>query len=279
MNGFLLINKPSGLSSSQVVQKIKKLFKVKKIGHLGTLDPLATGLLVLAFNRATKFSNYFLESDKHYDVEIALGTSTDTDDSEGDVIFKSALSPNEDEIMTSLLSFQGDSMQVPPFFSALKHKGIPLYKYARRGEYIKKNPRKITIHKIDNVKITDMTCKFSISCSKGTYIRSIARDLGEKLKCGAHMTALRRVQQHEFRLSQAKEILYATLKDLITIEKAFKSLDSIKISKDDTKKFINGVEFKYQESQRDCVKVYNDDNKFLGLGEVNKNFLKHKQLV
>ena len=279
MNGFLLINKPSGLSSSQVVQKIKKLFKVKKIGHLGTLDPLATGLLVLAFNRATKFSNYFLESDKHYDVEIELGTSTDTDDSEGNVIFKSALKPNEDEIMSSLLSFHGDSMQVPPFFSALKHEGIPLYKYARRGEYIKKNPRKITIHKISNIKITDMTCTFSISCSKGTYIRSIARDLGEKLKCGAHMTALRRVQQHEFRLSQAKEIRDATLKDLITIEKAFKSIDSIKISKDDTKKFINGVEFKYQESQRDCVKVYNDDNEFLGLGEVNKNFLKHKQLV
>ena len=106
MNGFLLINKPSGLSSSQVVQKIKKIFTVKKIGHLGTLDPLATGLLVLAFNRATKFSNYFLESDKHYDVEIELGISTDTDDSEGNVIFKSALKPNEDEIMSSLYLFK-----------------------------------------------------------------------------------------------------------------------------------------------------------------------------
>ena len=279
MNGFLLINKPSGLSSNQVVQKIKEIFKVKKVGHLGTLDPLASGLLVLAFNRATKFSNYFLESDKHYEVEIVLGSSTDTDDSEGNVIFESTLQPNQDEIISALLSFQGDSMQVPPFFSALKHKGTPLYKYARRGEYIRKDPRKITVHRINNINIIDMKCKFSISCSKGTYIRSIARDLGNKLNCGAHMTALRRVKQHEFKLSDAKEIQDVTYKDLVTIEEAFKNMDSIRISKDNTKKFINGVKFKYKETQIDLIKVYSEDNKFLGLGEVNKNYLKHKQLV
>ena len=279
MNGFLLINKPSGLSSNQAVQKIKKIFKVAKVGHLGTLDPLASGLLVLALNRATKFSNYFLESDKHYEVEIELGRSTDTDDSEGNVIFESTLYPKKDEIMRELLSFQGNSMQVPPFFSALKHKGTPLYKYARRGEYIRKDPRKITVHSINNINIIDMKCKFSISCSKGTYIRSIARDLGNKLNCGAHMTALRRVKQHEFKLSEAKEIQDATCKDLVTIEEAFKNIDSIRISKDNTKKFINGVKFKHQKTQIDYIKVYSEDNKFLGLGEVNKNYLKHKQLV
>ena len=279
MNGFLLINKPSGLSSNQAVQKIKKIFKVAKVGHLGTLDPLASGLLVLALNRATKFSNYFLESDKHYEVEIELGRSTDTDDSEGNVIFESTLYPKKDEIMRELLSFQGNSMQVPPFFSALKHKGTPLYKYARRGEYIQKDPRKITVHKINNINIIDMKCKFSISCSKGTYIRSIARDLGNKLNCGAHMTALRRVKQHEFKLSEAKDIQDATYKDLVTIEEAFKNIDSIRISKDNTKKFINGVKFKHQKTHIDYLKVYSEDNKFLGLGEVNKNYLKHKQLV
>ena len=279
MNGFLLINKPSGLSSNQVVQKIKKILKVKKVGHLGTLDPLASGLLVLALNRATKFSNYFLESNKHYEVEIELGRSTDTDDSEGNVIFESTLNPKKDEIMRELLSFQGNSMQVPPFFSALKHKGTPLYKYARRGEYIRKDPRKITVYKINNINIIDMKCKFSISCSKGTYIRSIARDLGNKLNCGAHMTALRRVKQHEFKLSEAKEIQDVTYKDLVTIEEAFKNMDSIRISKDNTKKFINGVKFKYKETQIDLIKVYSEDNKFLGLGEVNKNYLKHKHLV
>ena len=279
MNGFLLINKPSGLSSNQAVQKIKKIFKVAKVGHLGTLDPLASGLLVLALNRATKFSNYFLESDKHYEVEIELGRSTDTDDSEGNVIFESTLYPKKDEIMRELLSFQGNSMQVPPFFSALKHKGTPLYKYARRGEYIRKDPRKITVHSINNINIIDMKCKFSISCSKGTYIRSIARDLGNKLNCGAHMTALRRVKQHEFKLSEAKEIQDATCEDLVTIEEAFKNIDSIRISKDNTKKFINGVKFKHQKTQIDYIKVYSEDNKFLGLGEVNKNYLKHKQLV
>ena len=124
-----------------------------------------------------------------------------------------------------------------------------------------------------------MKCKFSISCSKGTYIRSIARDLGNKLNCGAHMTALRRVKQHEFKLSEAKEIQDATYKDLVTIEEAFKNIDSIRISKDNTKKFINGVKFKHQKTQIDYIKVYSEDNKFLGLGEVNKNYLKHKQLV
>ena len=124
-----------------------------------------------------------------------------------------------------------------------------------------------------------MKCKFSISCSKGTYIRSIARDLGNKLNCGAHMTALRRVKQHEFKLSEAKEIQDVTYKDLITIEEAFKNMDSIRISKDNTKKFINGVKFKYKETQIDLIKVYSEDNKFLGIGEVNKNYLKHKQLV
>ena len=279
MNGFLLINKPSGISSNQAVQKIKKIFKVAKVGHLGTLDPLASGLLVLALNRATKFSNYFLESDKHYEVEIELGSSTDTDDSEGNVIFESTLYPKKDEIMKELLSFQGNSMQEPPFFSALKHKGTPLYKYARRGEYIEKDPRKITVHRINNINIIDMKCKFSISCSKGTYIRSIARDLGNKLNCGAHMTALRRVKQHEFKLSEAKEIQDATCKDLISIEEAFNNIDSIRISKDNTKKFINGVKFKHQKTQIDYIKVYSEDNKFLGLGEINKNYLKHKQLV
>ena len=124
-----------------------------------------------------------------------------------------------------------------------------------------------------------MKCKFSISCSKGTYIRSIARDLGNKLNCGAHMTALRRVKQHEFKLSEAKEIQDATCKDLISIEEAFNNIDSIRISKDNTKKFINGVKFKHLETQKDSIKVYSEDNKFLGLGEINKNYLKHKQLV
>ena len=129
MNGFILVNKETGISSNRVVQEIKKKIKADKVGHLGTLDPLADGLLVLAINRATKFSNYFLESDKSYDVEVMLGINTDTDDSTGKIISVSKKIPSKEEVKAKLFRFMGDSMQTPPFFSALKHKGKPLYKY------------------------------------------------------------------------------------------------------------------------------------------------------
>ena len=279
MNGFLLINKPSGLSSNQAVQKIKKIFKVAKVGHLGTLDPLASGLLVLALNRATKFSNYFLESDKHYEVEIELGRSTDTDDSEGNVIFESTLYPKKGEIMSELLSFQGNSMQVPPFFSALKHKGTPLYKYARRGEYIRKDPRKITVHRINNINIIDMKCKFSISCSKGTYIRSIARDLGERLGCGAHMQKLTRVSQGIFNLCDATNIKDLKKENIIKIEDAFPNFGIINLGNDNFKRFINGVEINDIKEKEGLYRVFDLNNDFIGIGKIKENALKHKQLV
>tara|TARA_B100000674_G_scaffold679_1_gene676 strand:+ start:397 stop:1236 length:840 start_codon:yes stop_codon:yes gene_type:complete len=279
MNGFLLVNKPKGISSNHIVQKIKKLLSAKKVGHLGTLDPLATGLLIIAINRATKFSSFFLESDKKYDVQIELGKSTDTDDLEGKVIFESNINPDREEIKKALLSFKGNSMQVPPFFSALKYKGKPLYKYARKGEYVKKEPRKITVHKIENIVINNNICKFSISCSKGTYIRSIARDLGEKLRSGAHMTALNRTKQQEFSISDAIDIQDVTSRDLISIEAAFKNLDSISISEENTKKFINGNRLHLKHNEEDCIKVFDEYKNFLGLGKISNNHLKHKQLV
>ena len=160
MNGFILVNKESGVSSNFVVQQIKRKIKAQKIGHLGTLDPLASGLLILAVNRATKFSSYFLESDKSYDVEVEFGTSTDTDDSTGKIIYKSNDYPNKTSVKNHLESFIGESMQIPPFFSALKYKGKPLYKYARRGEFISKPPRKILVNCIENLVLNNKVCSF-----------------------------------------------------------------------------------------------------------------------
>src|SRR5210317_1757650 len=148
MDGFLLIDKEKGISSNQLVQKVKKTLSLKKVGHLGTLDPMATGLMILAINRATKFSNYFLESDKSYDALIQLGSSTDTDDAMGNIISSSDNIPDEKNINESLASFIGKSLQSAPFFSALKHKGKPLYKYAREGDLISKPPREINIFSI-----------------------------------------------------------------------------------------------------------------------------------
>ena len=279
MNGFILVNKESGLSSNFFVQQIKEKIKAKKVGHLGTLDPLASGLLILAINRATKFSSYFLESDKSYDVEVEFGTSTDTDDSTGKIIYQSNTYPSKLSIKNELESFIGESLQTPPFFSALKYKGKPLYKYAREGELITKPPRKILITRIENLDIDSKICSFKIHCSKGTYIRSIARDLGERLGCGAHMKSLIRVSQGNFNISNAKNASDILEGDIISIEDAFKNLEKIKIQYNDEKRFINGAtipNFDFKDAQ---YRIFNKDNHFVGIGEIKKNNLKHKQLV
>ena len=179
MDGFLLLFKEKGISSNQLVQKVKKLLSLKKVGHIGTLDPMEEGLLVLALNRATRFSSFFLNSDKVYQANVKLGSKTDTDDALGKIIDTSDQIPTESEIDSALKSFIGISKQEAPFFSALKHKGQPLYKYARQGEFISKPPRKITISNINNFSYKNKICSFQLEWSKGTYIRSIARDLGQ----------------------------------------------------------------------------------------------------
>ena len=279
MNGFFLVKKEQGYSSNNVVQEIKKKINVKKIGHLGTLDPLATGLLVLAVNRATKFSNYFLESDKSYDVEVVLGSSTDTDDSTGSIISKSDNIPDKTLVEKELFLFKGESLQTPPFYSALKHKGKPLYKYARQGEYISKPPRKIFIKEIKNFNFQKNICSFRIDCTKGTYIRSIARDLGERLGCGAHMKKLVRVSQGIFSLSNATSTIDLKKENIIKIEDAFTNFNNIKLNNTDIKRFTNGVVISELEEKDGIYRVFNLNNDFIGIGETKDSFLKHKQLV
>ena len=268
-----------GYSSNNVVQEIKNKINVKKIGHLGTLDPLATGLLVLAVNRATKFSNYFLESDKSYDVEVVLGSSTDTDDSTGSIISKSDNIPDKTLVEKELFLFKGESLQTPPFYSALKHKGKPLYKYARQGEYISKPPRKIFIKEIKNFNFQKNICSFRIDCTKGTYIRSIARDLGERLGCGAHMKKLVRVSQGIFSLSNATSTIDLKKENIINIEDAFTNFDNIKLNNTDIKRFTNGVVISELQEKDGIYRVFNLNNDFIGIGETKDSFLKHKQLV
>ena len=279
MDGFILINKEIGETSNNVVQKVKKVLKAKKVGHLGTLDPIAEGLLILAINKATKFSSYFLESDKSYDVEVEFGTSTDTDDSTGKIIYESNDYPNKTLVKNHLESFIGESMQIPPFFSALKYKGKPLYKYARRGEFISKPPRKISVTCIENLDLNNKVCSFRIYCSKGTYIRSIARDLGKKLGCGAHVKSLIRLSQGNFNISDAKNTSDILEEHIISIENAFKNLNKITIEPLDEKKFINGVTISKFNNKDDIYRVFSKNNTFIGIGEINKNNLKHKQLV
>ena len=279
MNGFLLVNKEKGFSSNKIVQNIKKKFFFKKVGHLGTLDPEAEGLLILAINRATKFSNYFLNSDKSYFVEIRLGIVTDTDDETGKIIKECEVSCSKDNVKKEIKSFLGESFQKPPFFSALKHKGKPLYKYARNGQFIDKEPRKIEVKQIKNIAYKDSICSFQLTCTKGTYIRSLARDLGENLGCGAHMKSLIRLTQHSFDVENALTIKKISTSHLIKIDDAFKEYKKIKLNKEDLKIFKNGGRVHINSKSIDVIRIYDHSNVFVGIGSILDNRLKHKQLV
>ena len=279
MNGFLLVNKEKGYSSNEIVQKIKKKFSLNKVGHLGTLDPDAEGLLIIAINRATKFSNYFLNSDKSYYVEIKLGKSTTTDDVSGEIIEEFEVKCSEDEVKKEINNFLGKSFQKPPFFSALKYKGKPLYKYARKGEFINKEPREIEIKEIKNISYKDKICSFQLLCSKGTYIRSIARDLGENLGCGGYMVYLKRLSQHKFNVLDAHIIEELSLENTIKIDDFFLDYEKLSLSEENLKIFLNGGKVFLNKNISKDLRIYNEDNDFIGLGSLENSYLKHKQLV
>ena len=279
INGFLLINKDSDITSSRVVQNIKKKFNFKKVGHLGTLDPMATGLLILAVNRATKFSSLLLESYKSYRAEITLGVRTDTDDAEGKIISTKAITCSKEYIESQLFSFLGESNQVPPIYSALKVQGKPMYKYARAGEKVEKAARRISINSIAKIIINQPIVSFEVECSKGTYIRSIARDLGEKLGCGAHLSSLVRLTQQNFSLNSAKKIDEISEKDLIALEDAFMHLDAINIPAEQLKHFINGVALNLKLTNQDLMRVYSPSSKFIAIGKNTHEGFRHEYLV
>ena len=279
MDGFLLAYKEKGISSNRLVQDVKKSLSLKKVGHLGTLDPMAEGLVILAINRATRFSSFFLESDKSYIAGITFGAKTDTDDAMGQVIESSEIIPKEKDINEALESFIGESMQVAPFFSALKFKGKPLYKYAREGEFISKPPRYINIFSIKDINHEANYCSLSIYCSKGTYIRSIARDLGDKLGCGAHLSSLIRTSQGSFSYLEAKKPELINIDQLISIESAFNNFSDINLDHDQTKNFSNGVKILDINHENNYYKIYDYSSKFLGLGIVSESVLALKRLV
>ena len=279
MNGFLLVDKEKGFSSNDVVQKIKKKFSFQKVGHLGTLDPDAEGLLIIAINRATKFSQYFLNSDKSYYVEIKLGKFTTTDDASGETIEEFDVSCSEDEVKKEIKNFLGESLQTPPFFSALKHKGKPLYKYAREGKLINKEPRRIKIKDINKIVYKNTICSFVILCSKGTYIRSIARDLGKNLGCGGHMLKLKRLSQHQFNVIDAHQIEDITLEKVIKIDNFFKDYEKLSLSEENLKIFLNGGRVILDKDITKDFRIYSENNDFIGLGRLENKHLKHKQLV
>ncbi|PWU06581.1 MAG: tRNA pseudouridine(55) synthase TruB [Verrucomicrobia bacterium] len=204
LEGILLIDKPSGCTSHDVVDRVRKKLKMKRIGHAGTLDPLATGLLIILVGKSTKASQYLISLDKEYEATLLLGQVTDSQDADGQImVTKEVPDFTREQIESVVNAFHGDQYQLPPMFSAKKVNGVPLYKMARKGEEVVREPRFIRISKIQVTDFSSPHVSFAITCSKGTYVRTIAHDIGQKLSCGAHLIQLRRTATDKFRIENA----------------------------------------------------------------------------
>lgn len=206
--GILLVDKPAGITSHDIVDRLRRKLKMKKIGHAGTLDPLATGLMIMLIGKATKVSQFLISLDKSYEGEFLLGIETDSQDADGEVVSEKPLPEDIDEemMLKEMKSFLGDQYQTPPMFSAKKIKGVPLYKMARKGKTVEREPRFIRINEFCLMNWNLPKGKFSLSCSKGTYVRTVLHDLGQNLGCGAHLTGLRRTKIDQFGIENASPL-------------------------------------------------------------------------
>ncbi len=204
MEGILLVDKPADHTSHDVIARLRGKLRMKRIGHAGTLDPMATGLLIVLVGKATRVSQYLISLDKEYEGTIALGKVTDTQDADGEVMETRPVPPlTEEQVREAMRGFLGDQYQTPPMYSAIKIDGVPLYKSARKGEEVEREPRFIRVMNWEITRFASPLIDFRLRCTKGTYVRTLAHDLGQKLGCGAHLSALRRTATDKFHVSQA----------------------------------------------------------------------------
>lgn len=283
LNGIIIINKPKGYTSHDVVAKVKKILNVKKVGHTGTLDPNATGVLPLLLNKGTKLSKYLIEHDKEYEVTLKLGIKTDTLDEEGDIIEEQYVNWNKlNKVEETLKSFIGKQNQIPPIYSAIKINGKKLYEYARKGETIEVKPREIEIYDIELQKVEKEKnqIKFKVSCSKGTYIRSLCSDIAKKLGTIGYMKELNRIKVGTFKIENSITIEQLELnteeilkEKVITIEKLLNNKPKIILNESKIQLFLNGVKLECKNKEG-IYSVYKEDNTFIGSAIVDKRKLK-----
>lgn len=290
MNGVLNIFKPKGMSSFDAVRVVKKVAGTGKVGHTGTLDPEATGVLPICIGRATKIIDYIMDSEKVYEVTLKLGIRTTTYDLEGEVLEE--IDPShltEEEILNSINSFKGEYSQIPPMYSALKQNGVRLYELARKGIEVERKGRLVNIYNLEDIKINNPYISMKVTCSKGTYIRSLCYDIGEKLGVFATMMQLNRVKTSVFSQEKSININELTKENIndyiLSMEEALEKYDKIVVNKKYVKLLVNGVRVADGRFTKDKVinnklyRVYDDENNFIGLGERNDAGFKIEKLL
>jgi len=283
VSGIILLDKPRGFTSNAALQKVRWLLNAEKAGHTGSLDPLATGVLPLCFGEATKFSQYLLEADKGYETVAQFGVTTTTADAEGDVVERKPVDVSLQQIEALLPQFRGDLQQVPPMYSALKRDGQPLYKLARAGEVVEREPRSVTIARLDLLSFEADRARLAVSCSKGTYIRTLVEDLGQALGCGAHVAELRRTQAGPFDLTQT-----VSLEELErvhseggaeAVDAFLKPVDSgldhwplLQLSEHSAFYWLHGQPVRAPEAPKfGMLRVQDHRGRFIGIGEVSED--------
>jgi tRNA pseudouridine55 synthase len=277
IDGALLLDKPVGLSSNAALQQAKRLFGAAKAGHAGTLDPLASGLLVVLFGEATKFAGPLLDADKEYLATLKLGETTDTGDAEGRLLTERPVDVSEVQVAAALERFRGEIEQLPPMHSALKHGGVPLYKLARKGKTVERRPRRIEIRELALISYEPPLARLRVCCSKGTYIRVLAEDIGAALGTGAHLTELRRTRSGRFSVDHAATL--EALSALSAVERATRLLalgellgefPRAELDASAEARLRNGQTLKISGLGEGVCAVYRPDGRVIGLGRAEK---------
>lgn len=278
VHGLVLLDKPRGLTSNQALQRVKYLFRARKAGHTGSLDPLATGLLPLCFGEATKLSAFLLDADKRYEALCRLGETTTTGDAEGDLLDSRPVPVLDDQVIEAALQgFRGRISQVPPMYSALKHQGQRLYELARRGEEVERQPRQVMIHGLRCLEFTPQTLRLEIHCSKGTYVRTLVEDIGSALGCGAHVISLRRTGLGHFDSSSmlSMDVIEARAQNgdaeldriLEPADLAVSNWPAVHLDRDSAHYLLHGQPvFVPGLSEAGWLRIYDASGRFLGLG-------------
>lgn len=286
IHGVILLDKPTGMSSNKALQKIKWLISAKKAGHTGSLDPLATGLLPICLGQATKVSQYLLDSHKKYTTTIRLGQTTDTLDSEGEIVLERSVNVSDEQIQLALEQFRGHIKQVPPMYSALKKDGQPLYKLARQGKSIERPARDMTVYSLTAKRLDDLHVELKVHCSSGFYIRSLAYDIGEALGCGAHVVELRRTDIKELSVDQAHSLQDIEEQDLesllLPVDALLQTMPELIITDAQANSLLQGRPTLAEGmTTSELTRFYTPNHRLFGLGEVSvDDYLKtHKIFV